>query len=121
MNLIQIAIYPLPFLKVHDKIVFVDLIKEVKFLANIKSSIKRIKITRTRTLRNKSIKSSVRTAIKKFEAAIAEGDLDKARSLLPEVTSKIDKAVAKGVFHKNAANRKKSKLALKLQAAQNQE
>lgn len=90
-------------------------------MANIKSSIKRIKVTKTRTLRNKSIKSSVKTAIKKFEAAIADGDLDKARSLFPEVTSSIDKAAAKGVLHKNAASRKKSKLALKLQAAQNHE
>ncbi len=87
-------------------------------MANIKSAIKRIKVTKIRTLRNKSIKSSVKTAIKKFEAAIAEGDLE---NLYPQVTSSIDKAAAKGVFHKNAASRKKSKLALKLQVAQNQE
>jgi small subunit ribosomal protein S20 len=93
----------------------------VNILANIKSAIKRIKVTKIRTLRNKSIKSSVKTAIKKFEAAIAEGDLEKARNLYPQVTSSIDKAAAKGVFHKNAASRKKSKLALKLQVAQNQE
>ncbi len=89
-------------------------------MANIKSAIKRINIAKVKTMRNKSIKSSVRTAIKRFETAVAEGDLDNARALYPKVTSSIDKAAAKGVFHKNAASRKKSKLALKLQAAENQ-
>ncbi|NLI60174.1 MAG: 30S ribosomal protein S20 [Clostridiales bacterium] len=90
-------------------------------MANIKSAIKRIKIANTKTMQNKSIKSNIKTAIKKFEAAIAEGDLDNARALYPRISSSIDKAAAKGVFHKNAANRKKSQLALRLQAAQNQE
>lgn len=90
-------------------------------MANIKSAIKRIKITDVRTMQNKSVKSSVKTAIKSFETAIAEGDLDKAKALYPKISSSIDKAAAKGIFHKNAANRKKSKLALKLQAAQGQE
>ena len=53
-------------------------------MANIKSSIKRIKIANTRTMRNKSIKSGFRSAIKKLETAISEGDLDKARALYPE-------------------------------------
>ena len=65
-------------------------------MANIKSSIKRIKIANTRTMRNKSIKSGFRSAIKKLETAISEGDLDKARALYPEVSSKLDKAAAKG-------------------------
>ncbi len=87
-------------------------------MANIKSAIKRIKVANIKTLRNKSIKSSVKTAIKSFESAIAQGDLDKASALYPKITSSIDKAAAKGVFHKNMANRKKSQLALKLQTAQ---
>ena len=89
-------------------------------MANIKSAIKRIKIANIKTLQNKSIKSSVKTAIKNFETAIADGNLDNARALYPKVSSSLDKAAAKGVFHKNAASRKKSKLALKLQAAENQ-
>ncbi|NLJ41867.1 MAG: 30S ribosomal protein S20 [Clostridiales bacterium] len=87
-------------------------------MANIKSSIKRIKIERIRTDRNKSIKSTVKTAVKEYERAVEEGDLGKANAMYPEVSSSLDKAVAKGVFHKNTAARKKSKLALKLQAAQ---
>lgn len=89
-------------------------------MANIKSAIKRIKIADKKTLQNKSIDSSVKTAIKNFETAIAEGDLDNARVMYPKLSSSIDKAASKGVFHKNAANRKKSQLALKLQTAENQ-
>ncbi|HZJ58542.1 MAG TPA: 30S ribosomal protein S20 [Clostridia bacterium] len=90
-------------------------------MANIKSSIKRIKIANIRTMRNKSIKSGFRSAIKNFEIAISEGNLDNARALYPKISSKLDKAAAKGVLHRNAAARKKSKLALKLKTAQAQE
>ena len=87
-------------------------------MANIKSSMKRIKIANTRTLQNKSIKSGLEVPLKKLETAISEGDLDKARTLYPEVSSKLDKSCCKGRTHKNAAARKKSKLALKLKMAQ---
>lgn len=88
-------------------------------MANTKAALKSIKVIRTRTLQNKSVKSSVRTAIKNFETTLADGNLDKANELFPKLTSTIDKAVSKGVYHRNTANRKKSQLALKLKAAQN--
>jgi len=86
-------------------------------LPNIKSAIKRVKVTQTKTLRNKRIKSDLRTAIKKFEAALMENDVEKAKALYPIVTKKLDMAAAKGTIHKNAASRKKAKLALRLNAA----
>jgi len=89
-------------------------------MANIKSAIKRIKITQKRTLRNKMVKSSMRTAIKKFEAALNSGNLDEAKVLLVEAIKKIDKAAAKGVIHANAAARHKSRLTLKLNKVSNQ-
>lgn len=83
-------------------------------MANIKSAIKRIRKTETRTLRNKMVKSSIKTAVKKFEAAVNTGNLEEAKSLLKEVSAIIDRAAAKGVIHKNTASRKKSRLALRL-------
>lgn len=86
-------------------------------MANIKSAKKRIKTTEIRTLRNKMVKTSVKNSIKKYEAALESGKLDDAKSALSEATHVIDKAAAKGVIHKNAAARKKSKLAVKLNNA----
>lgn len=83
-------------------------------MANIKSSIKRIKITEAKTLRNKMVKSSVRTSIRKFEENLAAGNIEEARKLYPSVTKSIDKAAAKGVMHPNTAARNKSRLALKM-------
>ena len=83
-------------------------------MANIKSSIKRIHTIEVKTLRNKMVKSSVKTAIKKFETAVEKGNFDEAKALLVEVSSIIDKAAAKGVIHKNTASRKKSRLTLRL-------
>jgi len=94
--------------------------EEVNVLPNIKSAKKRVKIAKARTLRNKSIKSEVKTWIKKFDTAIANGDLENARVLYPQVVKKIDMAAAKGIFHKNAAARRKSSLAIKLNKAQAQ-
>ncbi|GAX90678.1 30S ribosomal protein S20 [Effusibacillus lacus] len=82
-------------------------------MPNIKSAIKRVKITRTRTLRNAAAKSALRTAIKKFEVAVANNDLDNAKELLQKATRSLDKAVTKGIIHKNAAARKKSRLTKK--------
>ena len=83
---------------------------EVYTLANIKSAKKRILVTKTRNERNKSIKSAVKTAIKKVEAAIAANDKAAAEAALLSATSVIDKAAKKGVYHKNNAARKVSRL-----------
>ena len=83
-------------------------------MANIKSSIKRIHTIETKTLRNKMVKSSVKTAVKKFETAVEKGNFDEAKTLLVEVSAIIDRAAAKGVIHKNTASRKKSRLTLRL-------
>ena len=80
-------------------------------MANIKSAKKRILVNRTRADRNKAIKSSVKTAIKKVYAAIETGDKAAAQAALVAATSEIDKATSKGVYHKNTASRKVSRLA----------
>jgi len=79
-------------------------------LANIKSAKKRILVTETRTARNKSIRSAVKTSIKKVEAAIAANDKAAAQAALLAATSEISKATSKGVYHKNNAARKISRL-----------
>ena len=78
-------------------------------MANIKSAKKRILVNRTKAARNKSIKSSVKTAIKKVDAA---NDAEAAKAALTAATSAIDKAATKGVYHKNTASRKISRLNL---------
>ena len=75
-------------------------------MPNIQSAKKRVKVTAKKTLRNRMVKSSVRTSIKKLNAAIAS-DPKNAAVQLSETTSALDKAVAKGIIHKNAANRKR--------------
>lgn len=79
-------------------------------MANIKSAKKRIKVTETKTLRNKAIKSGVKTAIKKVDAAVAAGDKELANASLLNAISVIDKATTKGVYHKNTSARKVSRL-----------
>lgn len=81
-------------------------------MANIKSAKKRILVNRTKAERNKAIKSGVKTAVKKVNAAIAANDKEAAKSALVAATATIDKAATKGVFHKNTASRKVSRLAL---------
>ena len=85
-------------------------------MPNIKSAIKRVSVIEKKTLRNNMIKSAYKTAVKNFEAAVAEGDVKKAERLLSEATKKIDQACTKGVIVKNTAARKKSNLAKKLNA-----
>ncbi len=80
-------------------------------MANIKSAKKRILVTKTRNERNKAIKSAVKTAIKKVDAAVAAKDKEAASTALLAATSAIDKATKKGVYHKNTASRKVSRLA----------
>ncbi|BBZ76685.1 30S ribosomal protein S20 [Mycolicibacterium anyangense] len=80
-------------------------------MANIKSQEKRIRTNERRRQRNKSVKSSLHTAVRAFRSAAAEGDKDKAGELLLSTSRKLDKAASKGVIHKNQAANKKSALA----------
>ena len=79
-------------------------------MANIKSAKKRILVAETKAARNKAIRSKVKTYVKKVEAAITAGDKAAAQAALIAATSEIDKATTKGVFHKNTASRKVSRL-----------
>ena len=79
-------------------------------MANIKSAKKRILVAETKAARNKAIRSKVKTYVKKVEAAIIAGDKAAAQAALVAATSEIDKATTKGVFHKNTASRKVSRL-----------
>ena len=79
-------------------------------MANIKSKIKRIHTNDIARLRNQSVKSSLRTAIRSFREAAAAGDKDKANELLVSTSRKLDKAASKGVIHANQAANKKSAL-----------
>ena len=80
-------------------------------MANIKSQIKRIRTNEAARLRNKSVKSSVKTAIRKFREAADAGDKDKALTLLAAASRQLDKAASKGVIHMNQAANKKSAMA----------
>lgn len=80
-------------------------------MANIKSAKKRVLVSKVRQERNKAIKSGVKTAIKKVEAAVRAGDKDAAAKELLNATSIVDKAAKKGVLHKNNASRKVARLA----------
>ncbi len=79
-------------------------------MANIKSAKKRIRVSEKKTLINKMIKSRTRTAMKKVLLAVKEANKDLATKALVEAVSVIDKAATKGVYHKNNAARKKSRL-----------
>ncbi|WP_338750240.1 30S ribosomal protein S20 [Bacillus sp. FJAT-52991] len=84
-------------------------------MPNIKSAIKRVKTIQKRTEQNSQVKSAMRTAVKKFEVAVANNE-DNAKVLLTEAVSSLDKAAAKGLIHKNTANRTKGRLMKKLNA-----
>ena len=79
-------------------------------MANIKSAKKRILVTETRTARNKAIRSEVKTAIKKVEAAVVAKDKEAANAALSTAISTIESACTKGVYHKNNAARKVSRI-----------
>lgn len=79
-------------------------------MANIKSAKKRITVIEKKTLRNKMIKSKVKTCIKKVDAAIAANDKEAAAAALIVATTEISKAASKGIYHKNTAARKISRL-----------
>lgn len=83
-------------------------------MANIKSAKKRILVINKKTEVNKSRKSEIKTYIKKFETALTEGNYDKAKELLKICEKKLYQAAAKNTIHKNAASRKVSRLAKRL-------
>ena len=87
-------------------------------MPNIKSSIRSVKTDEERRAKNAAEKSAVRTAAKKVEAQVAEGNKAEAEVTLKKASSLLDKAAQSGVISKNAAARKKSKLAKKVNAAE---
>ena len=83
-------------------------------MPNIKSAKKRVLVSGVRNERNKADKSALKTALKKFEAAAAEGNRTEADGAYKVAVKKVDQAVAKGVLHKNTAAHRKSAMTLKL-------
>jgi small subunit ribosomal protein S20 len=82
-------------------------------VANIKSQIKRNRQNEAAHLRNKSVKSALKTAVRSFREAVAAGDGEKARELAKTAGRKLDKAASAGVIHKNQAANRKSAIAKK--------
>ena len=80
-------------------------------MANIKSQLKRIRTNEKARLRNKSVKSALKTAVRRFRTAAEAGDRDKALTELQVASRKLDKAVSKGVIHTNQAANRKSAMA----------
>jgi small subunit ribosomal protein S20 len=85
-------------------------------VANIKSQIKRNKTNEAARQRNKAVKTQVKSSIRKFREATAEGDAETAAARLRDASRRLDKAVSKGVIHKNQAANKKSAMAKKVAA-----
>lgn len=85
-------------------------------MPNIKSAKKRVIVSEKKTAENRSDKSVVKTALKKMNAAIEAGDVAAAKETYKEVCSVLDKAVAKGIMHKNTAANKKSGFAVRINA-----
>ncbi len=85
-------------------------------MANIKSQIKRNRTNEKARLRNKSVKSSLKTSVRKFHAAADAGDADQAQALAREAGKALDKAVSKGVIHANQAANRKSAIDKKVAA-----
>ncbi len=87
-------------------------------MANIKSAKKRIKVTAAKTMRNKAVKTQLKTEIKKYEAALESGDVAAATAAYKLAIKKLDQAAAYGIIHKNEVAHKKSQFTLKLNALQ---
>ncbi|WP_031513227.1 30S ribosomal protein S20 [Desulfofalx alkaliphila] len=79
-------------------------------MPNIKSAEKRVRVTRKRTMRNTRIKSALRTIIRRFDESLTKANTEEAKLALQKALRALDKAVTKGVIHKNTAARKKSRL-----------
>jgi small subunit ribosomal protein S20 len=86
-------------------------IRKRRRVANIKSQIKRNLTNEKRRLRNKAVKSELKTVVRAFREAAASGDAQAAQTALQAASRKLDKAVSKGVIHKNQAANRKSALA----------
>ena len=80
-------------------------------MPNIKSAKKRVLVIEKKTLENRMVKSAIRTELRKFDAAVAEGNKASAQDLYNLCVKKLDQAASKGVYHKNTVSRKKSNLA----------
>ena len=88
---------------------------EVVFgLPNIKSAKKRVLVSKSKAMQNKAAKSALKTDLKKFEAAVADGSRSEADAAYKTAVKAVDKAVSKGLLHRNNAANKKSKMTLKL-------
>ena len=87
-------------------------------MPNIKSAKKRVLVNATKAMQNKAAKSAMKTTLKKFDAAVAEGNRSEADSAYKVAVKAVDKAAATGLMHKNKAARKKSQLTVKLNAIQ---
>jgi small subunit ribosomal protein S20 len=85
-------------------------------MANIKSAMKRIRTNERRRVRNAAVRSTIRTAVKSARTALEGGQADQARETLHRTIQALDKAVTKGVIHRNSAARKKSRLTRQLDA-----
>ena len=83
-------------------------------MPNIKSAAKRVQLEKIRNARNKAEKTALKTTLKKFDAAVAEGNRDAAAANYKVAVKTVDRAVSKGLLHKNNAAHKKSKMAVKL-------
>ena len=85
-------------------------------MPNIKSAKKRVKVIETKTLRNKMHRTALKTEMKKYDAALASGDMEAAQAAYKAAVNKVDQAAAYGIIHKNAAAHKKSQFTKKLNA-----
>lgn len=94
------------------------LLEEVFGLPNIKSAKKRVLVAQKKTARNKAAKSALKTTLKKFDAAVAEGNRSEADSVYKAAVKSVDQAAAAGLIHKNKAAHKKSQMTIKLNAIQ---
>ncbi len=82
-------------------------------MPNIKSAAKRVEVIRKKTMRNTALRSALKTSIKKYDQSLAGGNIDEAKEKLRQALIAIDKAVTKGILHKNTAARKKSRLTMR--------
>ncbi len=89
-------------------------LEEVEPVPNIKSAKKRVLLSKAAYEKNKADKSEMRTAVKKFEAAVSGGDRAQANLAYKAAVKTVDQGVKKGILHKNTAARKKSSMTLKL-------
>ena len=83
-------------------------------MPNIKSAKKRVLVNQAKAMQNKAAKSALKTDIKKFEAAVVEGNRSEADKRYKEAVKAVDQAAARGLMHKNTAANRKSKMTLRL-------